>query len=234
MEMILSRHLSRRAIVTPFSIGEDVKRYIHSGVLPRRVFDNAHHERRYGSIIRRLARHGDRLAANRVDALHAEAKGMKAHTRIGSHIHLRGAQRFLRQVGQRETRYITICRRPFELLVSQAFWNIRKNPTQTLEAAIDEIAAKPHRNLRIYGLDDPDNPPRARFAMVIRLENLAADLAVLASEFGIEPVGDIPREKATTRRDHRPADEILTHKQKAAFEKTNRALFELWDNPPRP
>jgi len=113
-------------------------------------------------------------------------------------------------------------------------WNLNKGEGDSIEQAIDEVVSRPHVNLRRYGLHRTWRGERKPYALILRPEELHRELPLLEALAGLELPASVPHAKGSTRLDRRPADAILSERQKRLMEHVNRPLFELWDKPPKP
>lgn len=239
MEFLLSSTCDAGDTFTPLSVAEDCLRYQAGYQLPANVFPSAADEQSYHEAIRWLCRvlPGQATGA-RVDGGVSEAreraKLLRQRARIREHASLRDIRDFVGPQTFRMTPLVSICRHPYELAVSQASWNLRKGEAGSFEEALDAVVARPHVNLRRYGLHRRWRGASTPFTLILRLEELRDELRLLAALIGTEFPEELPRLKGNVRKDGRPAEIILTHAQKQAMERHNRPLFELWDNPPRP
>ncbi len=234
MEIVLAHDVTGSAIVTTLSPGDEIDRYRRTKRSASSVFRDHLDAWRYPRAVRTLASCDDTPEGARCRGALATIKKIRKRVRIGSHAPLRRTLDFLSASEMSPAPLLSICRHPYELVVSQAHWNVRKNPSVTVEEAIDAIVAKPHANLRAYGLNDVARGSPHRFAFILRLEDLRRDLTHLAGVFDLDLPEALPCAKGNVRTDRRPAEAILSSSQKAAMERSNRALFDLWDRPPRP
>jgi hypothetical protein len=125
---------------------------------------------------------------------------------------------------------VTMCRHPYEVLVSRAYWERWKKQKLTqfdVSAAVDEILEKEPLNLDYYfhnGKFVPD--------FVIRYEHLLEDIAELERKFGLNLIQYMPKTKNKLRKSEESAADVLTEKQKKICYEKNRPIFERFGYAP--
>jgi hypothetical protein len=118
---------------------------------------------------------------------------------------------------------ITVERHPYEKAVSQAFFRAGKKEGHALRKYVDRVVRKGgyagHPKWMIDG--------KVAVDAFIRQENLKADLDRIGAQFGIAVPDELPRLKSRSRRDRRPAHEILSAEQKLVVQDVCRPEFEI-------
>lgn len=236
LEFLLSSVCDSGDVLTPLSIHEDCQRYQRDYQLPVNVFESTSDEHAYHHVIKSLCENINEIglanSKGNQPELWKKAQLLKKHARVKNHASLRDIQAFVGNEAFWTTPLVSICRHPYELVVSQASWNFRKGDFTSFDEALDAVVSKPHLNLRRYGLHRRWRGKRTPFTLILRLEELDDGLRHLAALTRREIRAEVPRLKSGVRFDERPADAILTYTQKQAMERHNRPLFDLWDNPP--
>ncbi len=131
---------------------------------------------------------------------------------------------------------VTMCRHPYEQLVSQAHWRLSRpawraqgyTPETAFGDIIDRLLADASgSNLAYYFIGD-----RYIADFVIRYEQLDADLRTLEARTGLPIVAHLPLTNHKVRTDRRPAREVLTEAQKLRCQERNRPEFERFGYEP--
>jgi hypothetical protein len=122
---------------------------------------------------------------------------------------------------------ITVERHPYEKAVSQAYFKFALDDPEAMKVHIDEVVRT------------GDYPGFARWSLdgkvavdtFIKQESLQADLERVGAHLGIAIPGELPQMKTRTRKDKRPAREILSEAQKSVvFERCEQEFALLgWD-----
>ncbi len=118
----------------------------------------------------------------------------------------------------------TIERHPYEKAVSKAFFKLGPHRSMdqfphTLEKILDK---ENYGSIRYYSIEN-----ELVVDDIIKLENLRSDLQRIAEKIGVKLPDELPRMKSVTRRDPRPAREILTQEQKDRIYRACKAEFDL-------
>lgn len=241
MEVLLSAVCTSDSIVTPLVPQEDIYRREKGYRLPTNVWASPEDEKHYQDALTAIANPPTtdpdgapqrRSLTDNVNPIE-QLKLLKQKTAINGHASAKRVRAFLGPSIFDHVPLISICRHPYELAISQAFWNHRKEPTRTLCEHIDSIVATPHANIRHYGLNRQWQGQRSPYQFIIRLEQLVDDLHHISESLDLNLPSEIPKMKGKVRLDTRPAEQIQTLKQQRAMETSNRDLFDLWDHPPR-
>jgi len=245
VEFLLSAICSPYDAITPLDIAEDCDRLRYGYQLPINVFISKDQERCYHNTIRELCNINESTDHKEFYPIKKSVKtnsanALKQNTEIRNHASLKRVREFVGNAAFRSTALVSICRHPFELAVSQAFWNLGKGEASDLDQALNAVVSRPHFNIRRYGLhrrwrrEGTSLLQATPFTLIIRLEDLVKEIPVLSELAQRDLPTEIPHLKGGARLDHRPAEAILSNTQKRNMERHNRPLFELWDNPPRP
>jgi hypothetical protein len=116
---------------------------------------------------------------------------------------------------------VTMCRHPYEQLISQVYFKFRNNNDADFNETIYEILGRGSPNKCYYFYDGKFLPD-----FVIRYEHLLDDLRDLEQRFQLSLVDNLPRTKYQYRKNRRPAREILTEEQKKICYQHNLEIFE--------
>ena len=118
----------------------------------------------------------------------------------------------------------TIERHPYEKVVSKAFfWSGPEGSMDRFAKMLDRILRKDKfSTFRFYSIDD-----KVVVDEVVKLENLDTDLRRVAEKIGVSLPAQLPRMKSNTRRDPRPAREILSQEQKDHIYRVCKREFDL-------
>lgn len=117
---------------------------------------------------------------------------------------------------------VSMVRHPYEQIVSWA-WHQKKlrNSSASLSDFIDLGTQQASPNLPyLFDRRAPD--------LVIRYEDMAADLAQLSGRVGIDLNAHMPFAKGEHRSNRAPAESLLTDRQKAAIQERDRQIFETF------
>lgn len=118
----------------------------------------------------------------------------------------------------------TIERHPYERVVSKALFKLgRKRPMERFPEFLNRILEeKKYTSFNFYAIDG-----EVVVDEIIKLENLEADLQRVGQRIGISIPNPLPRMKSVSRRDKRPAREILSDEQKAEICRVCKVEFDL-------
>lgn len=125
---------------------------------------------------------------------------------------------------------VSICRHPYEQLVSHAYWKMRNHARSDLgdvHTKIDQLLEEPSHNEQFYLLGG-----KKVCDMIIRYEHLREDLEKIERQFGLSLLDRLPLTKENTRKDRRPAHEFLSRRQMIRCYKRNRLEFEMFGYDP--
>jgi hypothetical protein len=122
---------------------------------------------------------------------------------------------------------ITVERHPYEKAVSQAYFKYPHDEADEMAARIDEIV----RTGDYPGFDRWSIDGKVAVDTFIKQENLKEDLDRVGAHLGIEIPAELPQMKTRTRKDKRPANEILSAELKAIVYQRCEREFEIlgWD-----
>jgi hypothetical protein len=124
---------------------------------------------------------------------------------------------------------ITICRHPYDQLLSRAYFTLSRkhDPSLDVQQIINNMLNKKSENDHFYQLDG-----RKTYDTLIRYEHLRSDLLELEQRFGLTLLEKLPFTKHTSRTDRTPAHEVLTREQRQKCYERNRLEFELFGYDP--
>jgi hypothetical protein len=123
-----------------------------------------------------------------------------------------------------ESFVVTMCRHPYEVLVSRVYWERWKKQRTTefdFHAATEEILEREPLNLDYYFYKGKYVPN-----FVIRYEHLNDDIAELEKKFDLKLIENMPQTKNKVRSSKEPAAAILSEKQKEICYEKNKPIFE--------
>jgi len=219
-EISLSRHATEGDIVTPISAVDEILRRRVGGVFPQNWANTPEAERAFRAAVDTFAASSEGAAAPVF--MRRFKKQAVFFNHFGPDIVCPriGEDRFARALK------VTICRHPYDQLVSQAFFRLRHGQAD-FSVAVDRILEKPHPNSTLYLLEG-----KPVIDVFLRYETLDADLAALERRTGLDLLSAMPKAKAGFRKDRRPASELLTREQKARCREINRWEFDNLDYAP--
>jgi hypothetical protein len=118
---------------------------------------------------------------------------------------------------------ITVERHPYEKVVSAAYFHYRPRKHRSFPQYFDEfIRGGTYATHKLYMIDD--KPVIDDF---LRQESLHQDLKRIGMKLGFPVPEELTRTKTRSRKDKRPAREILSDEQKSIIDKFCRPEFEL-------
>jgi hypothetical protein len=208
VEIVMSSWCQGRDICTLISPEDEILRYQFGGAA-RNFSDDPSTE----AELSRLVNTADIAAIERFKQRHSG--------RFYNHMSAVKVRKVLPYLWDRALK-ITIERHPYDRVISMAFW-AHNAKGDSLSEAIDQAIANP---------TFPNYPTYTKGGKVlvdkfIRYEHLAEDLAAVASAVGASVPPALPQAKARSRTDRRPAEEVLTHKQKRRIRDITGPEFEI-------
>lgn len=227
LEIAFSCNAGPRDIVTPISVKDELLRYQMGGQLPANYAANAKVEERYAarvSMVARLQKIFPGAAPERLEGLLKPFYRTGGRKPVFNHIKPAELVALKGRAFLDDSFVVTMCRHPYEVLVSRVFWERWKKERSTefdLSAAIDKMLESEPLNLDYYFLD---GEYIADF--VIRYEHLSEDLEALEFRFGLKLLEHMPFTKNNVRKSKEPAESMLTERQKEACFEKNRLIFE--------
>lgn len=123
-----------------------------------------------------------------------------------------------------ESFIVTMCRHPYEVLVSRVYWERwKKYRTKEFDfqSAVEEILKKEPLNLDYYFYNGEYIPD-----FVIRYENLLEDISTLEKKFDLKLIEKMPQTKSQVRTSKEPASSVLSDRQKQICYEKNKPIFE--------
>jgi len=116
-------------------------------------------------------------------------------------------------------------RHPYEKVVSKAFYWLGNRDMHLFPEMVRKILKREnYSTMQYYSIDGEPVVDD-----IVKLENLRVDLERVAEKIGVRLPDELPRMKSKTRRDPRPARDILTQAQKDEIYRVCKAEFELLD-----
>ena len=227
VEIALSCNASAEDIVTPISSNYELLRLEMNGQMPVNYANDRRIEDQYKNSIIMLKKLHSTFSFLDLDQLDKflklfyRGKGKKLffnHIKPEKIIELKG-QKFLD-----DSFVVTMCRHPYEVLVSRVYWSRWKSQGITdfdLTSAIDIMLEKGALNLDYYFYDGKYVPD-----FVIRYENLHEDLRELEERFDLKLMEKLPFTKHKVRKAKEPAKDVLTERQKEICFEYNKQIFE--------
>lgn len=213
-EIALSRHAAPQDIVTPISFEDELLRKAAGGVFPQNWARSSETEITFHAAVCAFE-----ASENKTPARH-QMKPFREQAFYFNHFGpdivppRMGANKFDRALK------ITICRHPYEQLVSHAFFQQRFGNAD-FEKVVNRLLANPSPNASLYLLGE-----KPVIDVFIRYENLADDITALEHRTGLDLLSAMPRAKGQFRADRRPAKDLLSDAQKARCYQINRWEFE--------
>lgn len=218
LEIALSMYAGANDIVTPVSVVDEILRRKAGGVFPQNWARTPEAEAAFRETVEDFAASGKEVAPPGLMRWFKKQAVFFNHFGPDVVRPRLGADRFDRALK------VTVCRHPYEQLVSQAFFQMRHGEAD-FSQTVDRILDKPSPNSAIYLLE---GKPVIDF--FIRYESLSEDIAALERRVGLELLTAMPHAKAGFRSDRRPAADQLNTEQKARCRKINRWEFDnLYD-----
>jgi hypothetical protein len=227
LEIAFSCNACPEDIVTPISTKDELLRLKMGGQMPVNYAQSRSVERRYDAKVRMIDRLG-RMFPNL--ALETQEKLVKPFYRTKGRKpyfnHIKPAE-LVAQAGKQildDSFVVTMCRHPYEVLVSRVYWERWKKERATefdVSAAIDLMLESEPLNLDYYFYEGEFIPD-----FVVRYENLTEDLERLESMQNLELLKHMPFTKNAVRKTRTPASEMLSDTQKKVCYEKNRLIFE--------
>lgn len=214
-EIALSRHATPVDIVTPVSLVDEILRRRAGGVFPQNWARTRAAEIAFKQAVAEFA--ASKAAAPPAGAMRPFKRQARFFNHFGPDI-VRpqlGAERFDRALK------VTICRHPYEQLVSQAFFK-QRNRTTDFNTMVNRILDNPRPNTSLYMFDG-----KPVIDVFIKYESLREDIASLERRTGLALLPHMPQAKGGHRADSLRADALLSAEQKKRCFDINRWEFEM-------
>jgi hypothetical protein len=215
IEFALSPHCGPQDIVAPIGPSEDRDRFKFTGVLPQNFATDADFEARYIAAVRR----GHRKRIRDMLAQSADHGGCQPHEDVV------GIRRRVPPDFWQRALKITAERHPYEKAVSRAWFSYKERDGRDFPSHLDSAI---HTDLDKYaGFQTYSLDGKCAVDVVLLHETLQADLDALCARLGLPPL-TLPFRRSHTRKDRRPAREVLSESQKAFIAEACRQEFELF------
>ena len=227
VEIALSCNATPEDIVTPISLNYELLRLEKNGQLPVNYALDRKSERRYRRRIQMLAKlHArfPRVSLERFNGI------LKLICRGGgkrlfyNHIKPTEIVRRTSEAFLQHSFVVTMCRHPYEVLVSRVYWERWKKDRISafdVGSAVDAMLENEPLNLDYYFYKGEYIPD-----FVIKYETLLDNLLELEKRFGLKLTDNLPFTKNKVRTEKKPAREVLTDRQKAVCYEKNKPIFE--------
>lgn len=227
LEVAFACNATEEDIVTRMSTNYELMRLEKGAQLPTNYMKSRGPERRYRAKIWILSKLHALLPWIELETLDKYIKPL-CHTR-GKRIffnHIKPAE-IADRLGEQfleDSFIVTMCRHPYEVLVSRVYWERWKKHRESdfdLSAAIDRMLENEPLNLDYYYYKNKFIPD-----YVIRYENLMEDIETLEKKFGLKLIENMPQTKNKIRSSKEPASAVLSDRQKQICYEKNKPIFE--------
>lgn len=203
IEIELSRFCEDQDIITPISPDDEIKRYQYCGKTAQNFTENKDLEAKYISAVKSK----EQATVQNVfdDIRRQNKKGARA---LFNHIAFQDAGEIVPQIY--DNQYLIICseRHPLDRFLSFHFFKYRENPKLSRALLFFNVVkndkSKRFRNFHLYSVNG--SPV---FDFLIRYDHLEDDFRTACSEIGKDPPKEIVFTKHKSRKDRRPASEVL-------------------------
>lgn len=205
IEVAFSCNASTADIVTPLTPVDEKIRYERGGQFPVNWAKDPEFEKTYRARFDAYLLTG--VLPKRWMGLKKSRLYRKTQAKVYNHI--TPAQMKKADMGDllQTARIVTICRDPYEQLVSYAS-HLARDKGKSVEKMIEKALSKrPINDAFYFGGGEPE--------FILRYETLSEDLTKLEKEFGLKLIENLPFTKNKARKDRRPARETLSEDQKA-------------------
>lgn len=219
VELALSLNASEDDIITPVSLSDEFKRLDLKGQFPVNWGSDKAAEENYFNTIMQLYKHRHETPAPRF-----KLEKYKASCKYFNHFTPDQIVPTFGKNNFENAHKVTICRHPYEQLVSHAFYLVSINKLSLNETIENLLSKKTGANLPFYFLGG-----RLSIDTFVRYEYLLSDLKELEKKFSLQLLNNLPVCKGDFRLDRRPAHEILNKSQKRRCLELNRWEFEYFD-----
>lgn len=221
IEIALSWNAGEKDIVTPVTRQDEAMRYKVGGQFPINWAWLRGSELRYRRKFERYLEAG--IALPTLFGLRKPRLYTKSQARFYNHITPKQIRWRTRRSFLQDATMVTICRDPYEQLVSYA-WHKSKSSGASFGEMLEKVLNKaPVNDAYLFGSRKPD--------IVLRYEHLREDLTDLEQRFGLNLVANLPHTKHKVRGDRRPARETLSEAHKARCYEKYRRTFETFGYP---
>lgn len=212
-EMVLSAWCSERDVCTPISPASAELARRALGGMPRNFTDDPAVEAELHAAI----------ASGEQRAIRKARRGAKDIRQFGGHEAATTVRSALPDLWEGAFKF-AVERHPYEKAVSQAFMRVRAYPALTFGEILDDIIAKErYRTYQLY----TDRRKRVIVDELVPFDRMWQRIGELGASFGQAMPETLPRAKATSRTDRRPAREILTEAQRRRIARAAAFEFEL-------
>lgn len=228
LEIALSCNASSEDVVTPMSLSEELLRLKMNGQLPINYLDN-NSDINYRKKIELLAKLCRVFPNARLETLDKFAKLIyktKGKKIFYNHIKPEGIVKNIGEDFLNQSNVVTMCRHPYEVLVSRIYWEQWKKYRSTnfdMQAEIKKMLELPALNLEYYYYQEKFIP-----SFVIRYEHLMDDMRALETKFDLKLIDNMPLTKNDVRSSKKPAREVLNDAQKEICYEKNKQIFEAF------
>ena len=217
LEIALSRYAQSGDIITPVSIRDEILRTQKGGRPPQNWSKDQNDEKKLIELVSEIEQQKPkkepqlimkRFADNALFKNHDTGK--KVRSRLGENVFNKAFK-------------FTLCRHPYEQLVSTAYYRMR-NSNKTFDEMVEAVMSNHKPNSEIYSLNGT-----SLVDFFVRYEKLHEDLRVIENRFDIKLTEFMPFAKGDFRTDRRKASEILSTTQKRRCVEANQFDFEYFD-----
>lgn len=216
-EIALSRHAGQQDIVTPLVLGDELLRRKLGGQKPANWAE------------REIEAAFEAAVAKRSEGDDPDQRLFNPKT--SRYFHHMTPNVFAMRAGEQvlqEATVVTMCRHPYEVLISQMFYFQRfRKMKEGVEDLLDRFAERVVTNVDFYHYKRRYLPH-----FVIRYEALEADLRDFDRAFGLDLSAHLPETKRGLRTDRRSARELLGRKHRELCYRRNRPIFDIFGYEP--
>ena len=225
VEIALSCNATAEDIVTPISVKDELLRLELGGQLPVNYSRSSLSEAIYRSRVRflsllKIQDAGKLVAMNaRLKSVFHGGKRRIVYNHIKpDEIIKRKGEAFLK-----DSFVVTMCRHPYDVLVSRVFWERFKKGGDSdfdVEREIDNMLKKGPLNFDYYFLNEKFIPD-----YTVKYEDMTNGLKWLDDKFNLKLVENLPVTKNTARKKEKEPKDILTEEQRERCYEINRQIF---------
>lgn len=228
LEIALSCNATSDDIVTPISLSSELLRLKMKGQIAINYLENSSdiNYRKKIILIEKLCKLLPNIKPENFDRFFKIFYKTRGKRVFFNHIKPEEIARIQGEDFLTDSFIVTMCRHPYEVLVSRIYWEKWKKQRVSefdMKSEIDKMLELPALNYDYYFYQDKYLPN-----FVIRYENLNDDLRELENKFNLKLIENMPLTKNDVRSSKKPAYEVLTDEQKEVCFEKNKKIFECF------
>jgi hypothetical protein len=228
LEIALSCNATADDVVTPISLSSELLRLKMKGQLAINYLDNSSdiNYRKKILLIEKFCERFPNIKPENFDKFFKLLYKSRGKRVFYNHIKPEEIARSQGEEFLKDSFIVTMCRHPYEVLVSRIYWEKWKKQRVSefdMKSEIDKMLEAPALNYDYYFYQEKYLPN-----FVIRYEHLNDDLRELEKKFNLKLIENMPLTKNDVRSSKKPAYEVLTDEQKELCYAKNKRIFEYF------